>query len=338
MIDFSTSLNPLGPPPAAIEAYRQAATRIGLYPRPYPRALEAHIGEWLGIDPECVLAGNGSTQLIYLVARELRLRLPAVVIPTFSEIGNALIAAGSNPTALETGAANQFRPQQEDLEHLLDSGADGIFVGRPNSPTGQLVNFQETCEIARLCDRCKAWCVIDEAFIEFADDPRSAIDLIRSFPRVLVLRSLTKIFALAGLRIGYLAGCPEVVKKLRDAIEPWSVNVAAEAAATACLEGSSDFVTRTRRLVSLERQKLEDKLARSAEVQLFRSAANFMMFRVKENEAGEFGRFMAHRGMVLRDLSALPGCGRGFYRIAMRLPEENARFLSAMTEYAEASR
>ena len=108
-IDFSTSLNPLGPPPEAIEAYHEAITIISRYPAAYPRRLEARIAAWLGVDPETVIAANGSTQLIYLVARMLRLRSPFVVIPTFSEIANALIGAGSSPLAIFTDAENNFQ-------------------------------------------------------------------------------------------------------------------------------------------------------------------------------------------------------------------------------------
>src|SRR5271167_1204561 len=88
LIDFSVSLNPLGPPPEAIEAYKQAVANISCYPPPYPRALEALVAGWVGIDSQCVIAANGSTQLIYLLARVLKLRSPRIVIPTFSEIAN----------------------------------------------------------------------------------------------------------------------------------------------------------------------------------------------------------------------------------------------------------
>ena len=111
------------------------------------------------------------------------------------------------------------------------SGADAIFLGRPNSPTGKLISLEEGAEIAADCHRHDAWCVFDEAFIEFADDPPSLVQLGTASPKLLVLRSLTKIYAIPGLRVGYLVGESQVVRMLRDAIEPWSVIVAAEAVA-----------------------------------------------------------------------------------------------------------
>ena len=157
-LDFSTNINPLGPPPEAIEAYHQAVKRISSYPPPCPRVLEAQIADSLKIDSECILAANGSTQLIYLLARVLKLRAPWVVIPTFSEIANALVAAGSDPSPLLTRSQGDFRLDLNNVDAALRSGADGIFLGRPNSPTGKLISLEEGTEIAALCHRHDAWC------------------------------------------------------------------------------------------------------------------------------------------------------------------------------------
>jgi len=333
-LDFSTNLNPLGPHPEAIAAYKRAVTRISVYPPPYPHALEASIAAGLGIDSECVLAANGSTQLIYLIARVLKLRSPWVVIPTFSEIANALIAAGSEPLALLTHSEGGFHLDLRDVHEALCAGADAIFLGRPNSPTGKLIVMEEAAEIAAQCNRHDAWCVFDEAYIEFADDARSLVQLTSSFAKLLVLRSLTKIFAIPGLRLGYLAGHANVVGRLRDAIEPWSVNVAAEAVALACLKVSANIIASTRELILTERRRIEDGLVRLAKFRVFSSAANFMMAEVAgEKSQGGFGRYLRSQGIIARDLSALPGCGPGFYRLGIRTQEDNEKLIAACAHY-----
>ncbi|MGA2410639.1 MAG: aminotransferase class I/II-fold pyridoxal phosphate-dependent enzyme [Candidatus Binataceae bacterium] len=334
LIDFSTSLNPLGPPPEAIEAYKQAVANISFYPPPYPRALEGRIADWLGIDRECIIAANGSTQLIYLLARVLKLRAPHVVIPTFSEIANALVAAGSEPEPILTEMKNDFCLDPKDVYTALRTGADGIFLGRPNSPTGNLISLEEAAEIAAQCRRYGAWCVFDEAFIEFASDPRSMIELAGLSAKLLVLRSLTKIFAIPGLRLGYLAGHPEDVGMLRDAIEPWSVNVGAEAAGVACLRVPANFIEGTRNLVASERQRIGDELVRLGKLRVFPSSANFIMVEVEsEKSEGDFARHLRGRGIVARDLSALPGCGPGLYRFGIRAPQDNAQLIAAAAGY-----
>jgi len=333
-LDFSTNINPLGPPPEAIQAYNQVSTRISSYPPPYPRVLEAQIADSLGTDSECVLAANGSTQLIYLLARVLKLRSPWIVIPTFSEITNALIASGSEPSPILTWNRSDFRLDSRDVHAALNSGADGIFLGRPNSPTGNLISLEEAAEIAADCHRHDAWCVFDEAFIDFADDSRSLVQLAGSSAKLLVLRSLTKIYAIPGLRLGYLVGNSKVVGILRDAIEPWSVNVAAEAVALACLRVSSDFLARTRDLVVTERRRIKDGLGLSAKLQVFPSSANFIMTRVSnEKNRGDFGRHLRDKRIIARDLSALPGCGPGFYRFGIRMPHDNDKLIAAAVDY-----
>ena len=250
LIDFSTSLNPLGPPPEVCKPTK--------WQWPTSLVIRRHIHAlWnrtspagLGVDPDSVLAGNGSTHLIYLLARVLNLRSASVAVPTFSEIANALVAAGSTVSPLYTSRENNFRLDPRAVSAALRNGADGIFFGRPNSPTGTLMNLDEAAEIVAQCDRHNAWCVFDEAFIEFADDRRSVIELIRPFSKLLVLRSLTKIFAIPGLRLGYLVGAANNVAMLRAVIEPWSVNVAAAAVARACLSVSSSFIEKTRDLVA----------------------------------------------------------------------------------------
>lgn len=334
LIDFSISINPLGPPPEALEAYHRAAAGISLYPPPYPRALESHIADWLAIDSESVLAANGSTQLIYLVAKVLKLRSPCVVIPTFSEIANALVTSGSAALPILTSTESNFRLDPSAVDAALRNGADGVLLGRPNSPTGSLVSLEEATEIAAQCQRRDAWCVFDEAFIEFASDPCSVVELIGSFSKLLVLRSLTKIFAIPGLRLGYLVGHPKNIRMLRDAIEPWSVNVAAEAVARACITASENFITSTRALVASERDRLERELGRLRKLRVFPSSANFIMVEVSsEVVAGDFARELRAQGIAVRDLSALPGCGAGFYRFGIRTPSENTRLLAAASDY-----
>jgi threonine-phosphate decarboxylase len=334
LLDFSTNLNPLGPPPEAIQAYHQAVTRISNYPPAYPCVLEAQIADSLGIDAACVIAANGSTQLIYLVARVLKLRFPWVVIPTFSEVINALVAAESEPSPLLTRSQSGFRLDPKNVHAVLRSGAGGIFLGRPNSPTGNLISFEEAAGIAALCHRHGAWCVFDEAFIEFADDSRSLVHLAGSSEKLLVLRSLTKLYAIPGLRLGYLVGNAEVVGMLRDAIEPWSVNVAAEAVAFACRKVPANFLASTRDLVVTERRKIEDGLGPLRRFRTFPSSANFIMTEVlSEKNPGDFGRHLQSKGMIARDLSTLPGCGPGFYRFGIRTRLDNEKLIAACAAY-----
>ena len=276
-IDFSVSVNPLGPPPEAIAEFHRAADAITRYPAPYPEALAARIAEWTGVAPDRVLVGNGSTHLIYLLARICNWRRPMIVTPTFSEIANALIAAGGAPRAIELDRARDFAMPFDLVTAALECGADAIFLGRPNSPTGSLIGLAEARAIAGECARHAADCVFDEAFIDFAE------------------------------RVGM-----------------------------ACLEDPRDYLRRTQELVARERERMGAALAGNPRLRVFPSAANFLMVEARAaagTATDRLGRFMLERGLVIRDLSALPGCAAGMYRIGIRTPDDNDRLIRAAHEF-----
>ncbi len=288
---------------------------------------------------EQVLVGNGSTQLIHLLARAMHWRRPVVVTPTFSEIANALIintpahlAGESAPHALQLSAERDFELRAEDAARALRSGADAIFIGRPNSPTGSMLSFDEAAAIAFECMRFDAHCVFDEAFIDFADSAISMLHLLGEAPKVIVIRSLTKIFAIPGLRLGFTVSEPRTNLRLREIIEPWSVNAIAARVGMACLEGASEYAARTRKFVADERAYLVHGLNRNPSLRVFRSAANFLMISAREH-AETFGGFMKRQGIIVRDLRALPGCGPGLYRIGIRNHDENHRLITAAAGY-----
>jgi len=330
VLDFSASINPLGPPRAALDAYHASVVDIASYPPAYPCHLEAALARWLGVEPECVLAGNGSTQLIYLLAHVLKPRLPVIVTPTFSELANSLIIEGIEPRALNTTSDCNFQLYPEAAIKCLRDGADAIFIGRPNSPTGTILNIDEAAEIAAACEHRDSWCVFDEAFIDFVQGARSGVEFVEKNRKVIVLRSLTKIFAIPGLRLGCVVGHPDAVGKLRDAIEPWSVNAVADHVTRACLEVDDGFISETREFVSVEVARMADALSQLPGVHVFPSVANFMMMEVEgELIPGAFGKHMLDHGIGVRDLRGLPGCSAGLYRMGIRSKSDNDRFLKA---------
>ena len=332
LLDFSASINPFGPPPAVLEAYHRAAAAAGSYPEPYASSLTAAIAQSLGVAPGNVLAGNGSTQLIYLVARVLRPRRPFVVIPTFSEIANSLLIMDANPAPLTLKREQRFQLDPGTVDQALGAGADALFIGRPNSPTGSIVDLTRLGEIARRCLGRRCWCIVDEAFIDFADDPASAVALVKDNRRVIVLRSMTKLYAIAGLRLGYLVAAEDAVAQLARALEPWSVSGPAAAVGMACLAQPDSWREELRQALRHERDYLEAGLRAIAGVEVFASVANFLMFAVRPG-SGPFAAHLCQRGIVVRDLSALPGAGPGLYRAAVRLRADNDRLLHAARCY-----
>lgn len=329
-LDFSASINPFGPPPDAIAAYHDAATRIGAYPAARSERLERALAGWLGVEPANVLAGNGTTQLIHLLARTIGVARAAIVIPTFSEFANALALAGVAAAPVRLNAEHGYTLGLADIDAALTAGARAIFVGRPNSPTGSMISAGAAREIADRCASRGALCILDEAFIDFAADTESSAQLAASRPGLFVLRSLTKSFAIPGLRLGCVVAAPAAITNLAASIEPWSVNVAAEAAGLACITQAQDYLAQTRKAIADEREFLARALGAIDGIHVFASAANFLMLRVAEELAsGDFAAHMLREGIAIRDLAAMPGAGAGLYRIGIRLRADNLRLAAA---------
>ncbi|MGO9602168.1 MAG: pyridoxal phosphate-dependent aminotransferase [Candidatus Binataceae bacterium] len=334
VIDFSVSINPLGPPPGAIAAYQSAIARVTSYPPAKSSVLEAGLARWMGVAPENVIAGNGTTQLIYLLARVLEPARPFVVIPTFSEIANALAGVGMPPEPIQLEPDRDYRFDIQQIERALADHAGAIFIGQPNSPTGTMLSADEVRNVAAQCADRGCWCVLDEAFIDFVLDAESAATLVSHNPRMIVLRSLTKSFAIPGLRLGCAVADREVAVALRDAIEPWSINVVAESVGLACIEDAADYLQRSREVVAAERAYLSGALAAIKRLRVFPSVANFLMVAVvDEATPGDFAAHTLRWGVAVRDLRAMPGCSAGLYRIGIRNHADNERLVSAASQW-----
>jgi threonine-phosphate decarboxylase len=331
LIDFSVSTNPFGPPPEVLEAYHKASATIASYPEPYAATLTGAIAGHLGVMPGNVLAGNGSIQLIYLIARVLRPKRPFIVIPTFSEIANSLLILGATPASIRLRRERDFQLDTRDIDDVLAHGADALFLGRPNSPTGSMLDLVDVAAIAGRCAHHRCWCVIDEAFIEFADEPTSAVVLVKQYPRLIVIRSMTKLYAIPGLRLGYMVGSSEIVAELGRALEPWSVSGPAAAVGLACLAQPDRWRDEIRNTLRVERTYLEQQLGMLPEFTVFPSKANFLMFEVSRPEA--FTLHLLQHGIMVRDLASLPGAGPGLFRIAVRSRADNDRLIEAARTY-----
>jgi threonine-phosphate decarboxylase len=328
-LDFSVSLNPLGPPPEVVEAYVAAAARLDRYPDPDAPRLRAAVARRHDLPEDRVLVAAGSTAVFHLLARELELARPHVLIPTFSGIANALLVEGRCPEAIELSAEDRFAWPEEAVRGALDAGAGAIFLGRPNSPTGSLVEKRAALELVAACEARRVWCVIDEAFVDFAGEDESLVIEAANSTRLVVIRSLTKIFAMPALRVGYAVGPAALVERLAARREPWSIAGPAEAASLAALALPSSFFERTRSVVTEERSRLELALA-TAGLTTFPSSANFVLAFDREHRRRRVPDLLRSAGILVRDLASLPGLGPGFLRVGVRAPVANEALRKAL--------
>jgi histidinol-phosphate aminotransferase len=313
VIDFSASTNPLGPSPHARQVLAELA--IGRYPDDNAAALQTAIARHIGLDPAGVLVGNGSVELIFLLALAYLDPGDRVVVvgPTFGEYARAARMMGADVTEWRADAAAAFQPDVPTLcAAIRRLGPKLVFLCNPNNPTGVLLG---RADITSILDATPGLLVLDEAYISFVESPPRTLDL-RSDGRLVVLRSLTKDCALAGLRLGYAVAVPEVIEVLRSVRYPWSVNAAAQAAGLAALADVA-HLQRSLAVVQEAKRYLQAELSNLG-LRVLPAAANFMLVEVGDGQ--RFRRQVLQRGCCLRDCTSfgLPT----FVRIGVRtLPE-----------------
>jgi threonine-phosphate decarboxylase len=334
MLDFSASINALGPPASARKAFIQSYNEVSRYPDPYGEELKQVLAERHGMSPAEVLLGNGSTQLVYLMCAALRPRTALVVDPAFSEYANALALGGASVRRLSLSAEHAFHFSLPRFLAAWDKDCDIAFLATPNSVTGQLISRTDLEQIAHVALTRKRLVVIDEAFIDFVED-ESVKSMVRENRYLIVLRSLTKYYSLPGLRLGYLLGEARRVAQLTDHQEPWCVNAPALNVAVACLQDKR-FSAKTTRWLASERKFLSGQLAALDGFHSISSQTNFLLVKIahKSADALQLRSFLARKKKILiRACDSFAGIGADYFRIAVRRRGENRRLLAALKEW-----
>ncbi len=329
LLDFSASINPLGLSPRVADAIRAALPSVVHYPDPTSSALREALAAYHGLSPVQVLPGNGSTELIYLLARALAPRHALILHPAFSEYEAALELVGTRLDHALLDEGHGFVPEVSSLAPRL-AGHDLIILANPNNPAGSLIPMPDLLALVEAAEAGGAITVVDEAFIDFVEEASLKTALTR-FPRLLLLRSLTKCFALPGLRMGYALGSPELLATLVRWKEPWSVSSLAEAAGIAALE-DREYQERLRLLVPRWRVELQSGLERFGGLRMFPGSANYLLVRLLDRDLSApvlRARLLRER-IAIRDCSSFRGLGPAFVRLAVRHPAEHKILLEAL--------
>ncbi len=338
LLDFSASINPLGPSKQALRLAAAALPMIRHYPDPDCRGITAALASRWKLAEGHFVIGNGSSELIHLVPPALAIRHALILGPAFSEYARALSAQGGRVTYLHATRTDGYRPpvaQALTALRTTRSRFDALFLCNPNSPTGQVAPAQDILDLADMGARRKVWVVVDETFVDYCE-AYSVLSAVARNPRLLVLRSLTKFYALPGLRIGYLAGPPETVARLRRVQTPWSVNMLAQVAAQASLEDRR-HAQRSLAFIQRERACLARALRAVPGLHVFPSAANFLLVELPPAmPAGRATPALRRQGLLIRDCSAIPGLTDRTIRVAVRTAAENRRLVMALRQVLQA--
>lgn len=332
LVDFSASINPLGPSLSVLRVLRRGLWAIRHYPDPQAHELVSVLSRRSGLSPSCYLVGNGSAELLYLLPMALAIKNALIIGPTFSEYKTAIGRAGGISTYLMADRADEYRPPIERARDQIRTARapyDAVVLCNPNSPTGQPVAKRNLLRFLDAVAERSPWVIIDESFIEFASE-YSILQELPTYPRLLILRSFTKFYGIPGLRIGYLIGQRDVVEHVRRWQPPWSVNALAQAAALAGLKDGSHR-RKSLALVSEERTKLSAALSAIDGMHVFPSAANFLLVELPAPLfASDVVTQLRNSALLVRDCSTVPGLTQQSIRMAIKTPRENDRLIRAL--------
>jgi L-threonine-O-3-phosphate decarboxylase len=327
ILDFSANINPLGPPGWLRSKLSAAVESLIQYPDPDHTDLLAATAARYNVAPSQALAGNGSTELLYLLPHALKPTRALIPVPSYADYAGAAQAAGVPIETIPLREADRFALNMEHLDRSIRPG-DLVFLGHPNNPTGRLLPGDA---VRALAGRHRtATFMIDEAFGDFVEDFDSMTT--RRPPNVFVLLSLTKAFAVPGLRVGVAVADPQVASRVRALQPAWSVNSLAQAVGAAAL-ADTEYLARTRCYVRERREELVSGLRQFDELTVFSGVANFLLVRSDCGcNAAELGQRLLRKGIAIRVCRDFAGLDDRFFRLAVRTDQENARLLTALKE------
>lgn len=328
LCDFSASINPLGFPQSCRKALLNSLKSIPPYPDPFSTALKEAIASFHGVGIDEVVPANGSNEIISIIPRLLKSGPALIVEPAFSEYRKALGLSGIRVKSHLLREQDGFTLNPARLNKAIE-GCSVVYIANPSNPTGVLTSREDLLDIISHAKLKGALVVIDEAFADF-----TAVSLIPEAVKsgnVIVLKSMTKFYAMAGLRLGYAVGGKKLITRLSALIPAWSVNTLASSAGVAALK---DRVFRKKTLEWFETEKefLFDGLASLNGLVPFDSSANYIMVKLNGGvDARELRRALLERdGVIIRELSAFRGLGPEFFRVAVLGRDANRKLISAL--------
>jgi len=344
LLDFSASINPLGPPGSVLQAIRASLPGIAHYPDPDCRELTEKLAALHGVEPSQIVVGNGSNELIYAIARAFQPRRVAIAEPTYTEYLRASLLVGAR--------VDHWLAEGEDfdLEPFDPQGADLVWFCNPNNPTGGLWPQASRTLIPWITAQSECCFVVDEAFMplccwDFARQmPPAGFSLVqhtRELENLIVLRSLTKQFALPGLRLGYAITSGAHAARLRAELPPWSVNALAQVAGVAAL-ADRQYSQRTQEWITEEaspfssQQSLCARFTRCGEaLRPITGCANFHLLRLARGSAAQVQARLLERGLLVRNAANFVGLDDRYMRVAVRTKADNERLVNALAEILE---
>lgn len=329
-LDYSANINPLGLASSVKAAMLQAMDSVIHYPDADAYELKQAICRAYGISADFITVGNGAVELLYVLSHIIQPHNVLVMAPTFSEYERAACAAGAQVSYYVLRAHDDFKVNSHDLIEKIETiKPEMVFLCNPNNPTGALMTPKEIAEVITFAAKNKSLVVVDESFLDFLSwNDWTCQPLLSKFPNLIIVHSLTKFYAIPGLRLGFALASESITKKLHLSKDPWNVNSIAQAAGVAAL-GDEVYAEQSRAYIAQEKKLFYQCLAKISGFKPYEPAANYIFVDIFQSHwtASVLYKKMMERRILIRDCSNYEGLGDHYIRLAVKSHEQNQRVI-----------
>lgn len=322
LIDFSSNINPLGPPHGLDKELIKSFQALTAYPDIKYRKLKSSISNYLKCEDENVVVGNGAVEIInnFIIEAES----VTIMTPSFSEYEKRAVVHGKFINKL-----SYSRDFTIDIDKFKDVKKDTLLIlGNPNNPSGLRIPKEELLSIYKIVKEAGVFLLLDEAFFEFCPVDYDSIEIFRkyNYESVGIIRAATKFFALPGIRLGYCCTSPHMVKRIEKIELPWSINTLADAAGQ-FIFNDSDYISNSKAYIEKERRFLLDELSKINGIKSYMTNADFILIKLLNwNEEQVFNYFL-NRGILIRKCSSFKELNGDYIRVAIKDRNNNLRLI-----------
>ena len=334
ILDFSANINPLGLSEQIRQTLYTSIESIIHYPDAQGHALKARISHYYRIKEEQITLGNGAVELMYVLCHTIKPQRILVTAPTFSEYESAARGSGAAIEYLYLNAADDFTIDIQGIIKKLPA-IDIVFICNPNNPTGTLLSNEQIEELLLAAKVHHTYVVVDESFMDFLSDDHSYTcrGLLNAYSNLIILHSLTKFYAIPGLRLGFSLANPELTTKLHNGKDPWNVNTLAQDAGVTALK-DKDYQCISKDYIQKANMDLYHSLLKIPGLKPYKPSVNFILINIKDTAmtAQELGQALAVHNILIRDCSNYPGLSSEYIRIAVKNLEQNNTLIAALQQ------
>lgn len=323
-LDFSININPLGMPQTAKNFITDAMESYARYPDYDCRVLRAMIANKYDLRADSILCGNGASDLIMRVCACFKPKNVLALAPTFSEYARCAVLFGGNVREYALKAENGFVVDSGILD-VLTADVDAFFLCNPNNPTGRLIDAALLETICKRCCENEILLIIDECFIGFTEG-KYIVPALFEYPNLLLLNAFTKFYGMAGLRLGYMLGAPELLSRIAAFGAEWSVSAVAQVAGIAALQ-QRDWEERTLSVVQTERAYMQSAL-RQLGLTVFPSDCNYLLLK----SPIPLYEPLLRKCIFTRSCKSFVGLDESYIRIGLKTHERNEALVCAIKE------